>query len=200
MRFLPHAALGGAVAATAMLLAGCGGGGPAAPRTTTITVAPPPPSSSTTPAQTSTSTPPPGASPPTSYDEAMAKFAAAKVDDGVKGQFTSPTGNIYCDIGTDGSTNGCELKTGRIAPPTASFCPAGGATDIGRVQFTPQGPVAVCNSDTIAKEGVGVLKYGTISRIQGSPLQCVSESIGMTCVDTGQKKGFFMARDTFRIF
>lgn len=188
-----------AIAASALLLAACGGGTPATPRTTTITV-PPPAATSTTPAPSSSTTTTPTAAPPTSYDQAQAKFAAAQVDDGVKGQFTSPTGNIYCDIGTDGSTNGCELKTGRIAPPTASFCPAGGAPDIGRVQFTPQGPIAVCNSDTIAKDGVGVLKYGTISRIQGSPLQCVSESIGMTCVDTSQKKGFFMARDTFRIF
>ncbi len=186
------------IAAATLLLAGCGAGTPATPRTTTITVPAPPATSTSAPSSTTATTP--SATPPTSYDQAQAKFAAAQVDDGVKGQFTSPTGNIYCDIGTDASTNGCELKTGRIAPPTASFCPAGGAPDIGRVQFSPQGPIAVCNSDTIAKEGVGVLKYGTISRIQGSPLQCVSESIGMTCVDTSQKKGFFMARDTFRIF
>jgi len=184
----------------ALLLTGCGAGPPTTPRTTTITVTPsePPPSTSstTTPATTTT----PTASPPTSYEQAIAHFATGQVDDQVKGRFSSPTGNIFCDMGTDGSTNGCELKTGRIPPPTADFCPAGGAKDIGRVELTPQGPKAVCSSDTIVKPGSAILTYGSISRITGSPLQCLSESIGMTCLDTTAKKGFFLARDTFLIF
>jgi len=184
--------------AVALLLAGCGGGGggPAVPRTTTITITPsdPPPS---TPATATTSAAP---APPTSYEQAIAHFSTGQVDDQVKGRFSSPTGNIFCDIGTDGSTNGCELRVGRIAPPTSDFCPAGGAKDIGRVELVPQGPKAVCNSDSIVKPGSAVLTYGSISRITGSPLQCLSESIGMTCLHTTAKKGFFLARDTFRIF
>jgi hypothetical protein len=36
--------------------------------------------------------------------------------------------------------------------------------------------------------------------VQGSPYQCFSETIGMTCVDTEMNKGFFLAKGTYKIF
>ena len=48
--------------------------------------------------------------------------------------------------------------------------------------------------------GAPVLQYGAIATMQGSPFQCVSESIGMTCVNTAGKKGFFLAKGAYSIF
>lgn len=189
-----------ALSATALLLTGCGGATPTTPRTTTITITPPatsPATSATTSAPSTSATTPP-AGPPKNYDEALAHLATGRVDTQVTTAFTSPTGNISCRV--SGSPRGCELKTGRIAPPTPTSCPAGGAKDIGRVELSADGPRAVCNSDTIAKPGAPVLGYGSLATPAGTPYQCLSESIGVTCVDTAQQKGFFLARDTYVIF
>lgn len=180
------------------VLAGCGGGGTSGtPGTRTVTVTPtvtPTPSSST-----STTTPPP--TPPQSYDQAVQHLATGVSDPVATKAFTSPTGNIYCDVFAGSAVRGCELRTGRIAPPTPDYCGGAGgdgAKNIGRVEFTATGPVAVCNSDTILKDGAPVLKYGSVAT--AGSIACISESIGMTCLDSGTKKGFFLARDTFFIF
>lgn len=189
-----------ALSATALFLAGCGGATPTTPRTTTITITPPAtsPATSATTSAPSTSATTPVAGQPKSYDEALAHLATGRVDPQVTSAFTSPTGNISCRV--TGSSSGCELKTGRIAPATPTSCPAGGAKDIGRVELSADGPRAVCNSDTIAKPGAPVLGYGRLATPAGTPYQCLSESIGVTCVDTAQQKGFFLARDTYVIF
>lgn len=179
------------------VLAGCGGGtGGATPSTTTVTITP-----TVTPAPskaTSTTTPPP--TPPQSYDQAVQHLATGTTDPARTTSFTSPSGNIYCDIYAGSPVRGCELRSGRIAPPTADYCGrgGGGAKDIGRVQFSVSGPTAVCNSDSIVTTGAAPLKYGSVA-VAGS-IACISESIGVTCLDSGTKKGFFLARSTFFIF
>lgn len=195
-RTLPLAALG----ATCLLLTACGDATPRTPRTTTITITPPASSAtpSATPSAPSTSVTAPTTGPPKSYDEALAHLATGRVDPKVTSAFTSPTGNISCRV--SGPPRGCELRTGRIAPPTPASCPAGGAKDIGRVEYAADGPRAVCNSDTIIEPGAPVLGYGSLATPAGTTYQCLSESIGVTCVDTAQKKGFFLARDTYVIF
>ena len=45
-----------------------------------------------------------------------------------------------------------------------------------------------------------VLQYGTIAAMSGSPYQCLSKELGMTCIDTASKKGFFIARNTYVTF
>lgn len=187
----------------AVPLTGCGGGTPVVPRTTTITITPtaaPVPATSaaqpTTPPVTEASL-----TPPANYAEAQTHFAAGTVDPAAGSAFTSPTGNIFCDIGAGAGPRGCELKQGRIPPPSSTYCPAGAAAkDIGRVEFTADGPRAVCNPDSIIRPGVPMLRYGSIAKVAGSTLECVSERIGMTCVDTTQQKGFFIARDTYFVF
>jgi hypothetical protein len=201
-------ALSGAVAAAVvtlvtLVLAGCGGGGePVTPRTTTITVTPTPTGTSTTSTTSTTSATAPASTPPNTYAQAMQHFAAAKVDTGAKAQFTSPTGNIYCSIATSGGVPpGCELRDGRITPP-AGTCDSGGggAKDVGRIEWSGDTPKLVCNSDTMIQPGAPVLQYGSIAQVQGSPFQCVSETIGMTCVNTAGKKGFFMAKGSYTLF
>lgn len=178
------------------LVGACTAGTPAAGETVVVrptvvaTPNPPPTSTTTTPRVV----------PPQAYADALQHLDAGTADPATPTAFTSPTGNIVCTILAGGKVRGCELKNGRIAAPTPTFCAGagGGATDIGRVQFSAAGPVAVCNKDAVVAVGAPVLKYG--SRTQSGSVGCVSESIGMTCVDASSGKGFFLARDTFFIF
>lgn len=195
-------ALAGALAAAVVtvVLAGCGGGDPVTPRTTTITITPTATGGSAT--STTTTTTAPAATPPKTYEQAMQHLAAGKVDTAAKAQFTSPTGNIFCSIAPSGGVPaGCELRDGRITPP-AGTCDTngGGAKDVGRIEWNGDTPTLVCNSDTMIQPGVPVLQYGSIAQVQGSPFQCLSETIGMTCVNTTGKKGFFMAKGAYTLF
>ena len=195
----PHAlglAFPVALLLTISVLSGCGGGS-GTPGTKTVTITP-----TVTPFPTmASSTTTPAPTPPQSYDQAVQHLSTGTSDPAATKTFTSPSGNIYCDVYAGSVVRGCELKTGRIAPPTADYCGGAGgagAKAIGRVQFSASGPTAVCNSDTIVKDGAPALKYGSVA-IAGS-IACISESIGVTCLDSGTKKGFFLARDTFFIF
>ncbi|MDQ2758595.1 MAG: hypothetical protein M3Y71_18895 [Actinomycetota bacterium] len=189
-------AAGVALALVVTVLGACSSGTPTGGGTVTVTptvvVTPTP-----TPSSSSTTT---RLVPPVTYEEGLQHLQTGTPDPANPTVFTSPTGNIVCTIVAGGKVRGCELQKGRIAPPTPTFCAgaAGGATDIGRVQFATSGPVAVCNKDTVGAAGAPVLDYG--SRVQSGSVGCVSESIGMTCVDASSGKGFFLARDTFFIF
>jgi hypothetical protein len=192
--------------AAAFGLAGCGvTDQPVTPRTTTVTVTPTggaTTGSSTTTPSTTTSTTTAADQPPTTYDEASRLFAAAKVDANAQKVFTSPTGNIFCSIGTGADVPaGCEVKDGRIAAPP-DVCPTGdaGAKDIGRIEWSGDAPTPICNTDSIYQVGAVVLQYGTIAATAGSPYQCLSKEFGMTCIDTASKKGFFLAKNTYVTF
>ena len=198
-------------------LGGCASNvGPPPPVTVTVlptgTEAPSPATSTSIPTvagTTSTSAPsiPPqlsaghGRGATTSFAAAQALLAAAKAAPTATGTFTSPTANIFCTIAAGAPVIGCEIKDGRVAPPAPMTCPAvGGATDIGRVELRPEGAVPVCNSDTIRVDGAPVLPYGSKIVSAGSALQCASETMGVTCVDTATKRGFFIAKGTFTTF
>ena len=181
---------------TAVVLGGCSSGTPGGGQTVTVT---PTVVVTQTPTASSSSTTTARLIPPQTYAEAVQHLATGAPDPTSPSAFTSPTGNIVCTILAGGKVRGCELRKGRIAAPTPTFCASagGGATDIGRVQFSASGPVAVCNKDTVTAAAAPVLQYG--SRTQSGSVGCVSESIGMTCVDASTGKGFFLARDTFFI-
>ena len=186
-----------ALALVPLVLSACGGDAPATPRTTTVTVTPTPTGTGTP----STSTTPPS-SPPKTYAQAMQHFSAGKIDAAVTAAFTSPTGNIFCSISPSGGVPaGCEVRDGRINPP-AGTCDTGGggAKGVGRIEWSGDSPKPICNSDTMIQPGVPVLQYGAIATAKGSPFQCISENIGMTCVNTTGKKGFFMAKGVYQLF
>lgn len=180
------------VPVTAFLVSGCGGGTPQTPRTTTVTVTP----TEAAPSPTTSATTGPGGV-PTTFAQAQARVAAGTVDAAAGGAFTSPTGNIFCTI-VAGTTPGCELKTGRLRP-AAGTCTGGQAKDVGRIELTPQGARPVCNTDSIVKPGVPALKYGSVATVGGGAVSCLSEEVGMTCVDASSKKGFFLSRTAFRL-
>ncbi len=184
-----------------LALGACGGGNqPVSPLTTTVTVTPSSAGSSTSAPTTSTSTTP-APKPPTSFDQAMQHFAAGRLDAGAKAQFTSPTGNIFCSIAAGDVPRGCEVRDGRVSPPPGTCdTGGGGATDVGRIEWSDDTPKPVCNSDTMYQPGAQVLQYGSIAQVQGSPVQCLSETLGITCVDPAAKKGFFLAKGAYTIF
>jgi hypothetical protein len=190
-----------ALAVVPLVVSACGGGGePVTPLTTTITVTPSSGSSKGTTSTTTTTTTP-AAQPPKTYEQAMQHFAAGKIDTTAKPQFTSPTGNIYCSIAPSGAVPaGCELRDGRVTPPAGTCPPGAAAKDVGRIEWSGDTPKPVCNSDTMIQPGAQVLQYGAIAMMQGSPFQCISESIGVTCINTAGKKGFFLAKGAYSIF
>lgn len=190
-----------AVGLVPLALGACGGTNqPTTPLTTTVTVTPSPAGSNSSTPTTSTSTTP-APKPPTTFDQAMQHFAAGRLDAGAKAQFTSPTGNIFCSIAAGDVPRGCEVRDGRVTPP-AGTCDTGGggATDVGRIEWSDDTPKPICNSDTMYQPGAQVLQYGSIAQVQGSPVQCLSETLGMTCVDPTAKKGFFLAKGAYTIF
>ncbi|MEO7751920.1 MAG: hypothetical protein ABIS35_00755 [Terracoccus sp.] len=208
----------GAVAlASALALTGCGLGDVGAPVVTvtvtpTGTAAPTPtpatPSSIPTVAATPTprSTPVPTAlaagaqrGAPHSWAEANARIAKGKPAPAVTDVFVSPSGNIFCTIAA-GSPPACEVADGRTPPPRAGICPAGGPTDIGRIELTSAGAVPVCNSDSIRTGTPPKLAYGSRAGSPGGTVSCLSEKVGVTCADSATKHGFFVAKNTFTTF
>jgi hypothetical protein len=57
----------------------------------------------------------------------------------------------------------------------------------------------VCKSDTIRTGGEPELGYGWRTQPSGTTA-CLSESVGVTCIDEATRHGFFLARDTFATF
>jgi hypothetical protein len=140
---------------------------------------------------------------PHSYDEALARIDGAAPADGITTDFVSPSGNIRCRVGGDpsGSTPpACDLAEGRVAPPLPTICPADGPKDIGRIELTDRGAFPVCNAETVGKGDLPTLDYGRQTADRGAPVRCISEKVGMTCVDTTHRNGFFVARETFVTF
>lgn len=130
-----------------------------------------------------------------------AKLAASPVQQGIGPRFVSPSGNIYCSIERDSGVSGCEITKGRTANGDQAEClPGGGADTVGRIEFEPDGPNAICNDDSIRVDGVPELPYGTVAAVEGNPWRCLSERTGMTCLDTAREVGFTVARGVVRIF
>ena len=136
---------------------------------------------------------------PRSFAEAQGRIDAAPPAASVTDRFRSPSGNIVCRRSTDAGTAACEVAKGRVDPPLPSICPAGGPQDIGRIELGPGGALPVCNSDTIRTGGEPELGYGKRTQPSGTTA-CLSESFGVTCIDTASRHGFFLARDTFVTF
>ncbi len=203
--------------ASVLALGGCGLDDVGTP-VVTVTVTPPDaPSPTPTPATpssiptvpatpTATSSPVPTAlaagaqrGAPHSYAEASVRIGTGKAASGIGDAFISPSGNIFCTIGS-GSTPACEVADGRTPPPQAGICPAGGPSDIGRIELTDAGAVPVCNSDSIRSGTPPQLPYGSRAGAAGSSVTCLSEKVGMTCADSATKHGFFVAKRTFTTF
>jgi hypothetical protein len=136
---------------------------------------------------------------PRTYDAALRHFAQAKGTEHAYKKFVTPSGNIYCALKMPGIPTGCELNQGTIKDPGA--CPGNPVSEyVGRVEFHRGRAVPICNTDTIRTPGARTLKYGDIAHIPGWHYACLSEEIGVTCINENKTEGFFLHRGEYVIF
>lgn len=140
---------------------------------------------------------------PASYAESASRVEAARIATSVQGRFLSPTGNIFCDVIRDGSAVACEIAEGRVdAPP--GVCGTDGSRQVRRLELTFDRVEAVCGAGSIrddaAASGAPKLRYGYRTIVAGTPIQCLSEKTGVTCIDTAGQRGYFLAKGTFALF
>lgn len=136
---------------------------------------------------------------PHSFAEARARLARAKVDGRVHGTFRSPSGNIACDVSNSATIARCILDAGRVEVP-ARLCPGDGTDRVRGVELTDTGAFPVCEGQVAAAEQAPKLPYGSRTVVPDSPFTCLSELVGVTCVDTDYERGFFLAKNTFVTF
>jgi hypothetical protein len=142
----------------------------------------------------------PGSAPagiPRTYDAALAHFRRAPGVVRPWTRFVTPSGNVYCAVKVRGLPTGCELSQGAIRDPDAC---AGNPVSkyVGRVEFHGGHAVPVCNTDTIRAPGALPLAYGDIVRKGG--FACLSEAIGVTCINLNEADGFFLHRGEYVTF
>lgn len=136
---------------------------------------------------------------PADIDEAIARVMGAEVAESVQGVFTSPTGNIFCRVVEDGAVMACELAEGRIA--VEGVCPPDGPQEVRRLELSTEGAQPACSGSIRAEAPAAPkLPYGRSTVVAGTPIQCLSEKVGVTCVDTQGRHGFFVAKGTFATF
>jgi hypothetical protein len=109
--------------------------------------------------------------------------------------FRAPSSNIGCEV--DANNTRCDIRERSWAPPPK---PAGCDLDWGQgIQISgADKPQFVCAGDTSLDPAASVLAYGQRTR-QGS-IVCESAPAGVTCTNEASGHGFFLSRDTYRIF
>jgi hypothetical protein len=71
-------------------------------------------------------------------------------------------------------------------------------TSVGRIVFRRFAVVAECNTDTIRTSNTRVLPYGQ-AMVYGN-ISCLSEEIGVTCLNEKSRIGFFLHRGEYVLF
>jgi hypothetical protein len=136
---------------------------------------------------------------PRTYDAALKHFGNAKGTERAYKKFVTPSGNIYCALKVSGYPTGCEISQGSVKDP--DVCSGNPVSDrVGRVEFHGGRAVPVCNTDSIRTPGARTLKYGDIAHIPGWHYACLSEEIGVTCINENKTEGFFLHRGEYVIF
>lgn len=138
---------------------------------------------------------------PESFEEARSRVTPARTAESVQGRFLSPTGNIFCSVVRDGSAIACEIAEGRVEAPEGA---CDGSGRVSRLEVTADRVEPVCASESIreggADDGAPKLRYGYRTIVAGTPIQCLMEKTGVTCIDTSAQRGFFLAKGTFATF
>jgi hypothetical protein len=136
---------------------------------------------------------------PRTYDAAVSHFEHAKGDVLPMKRFKLPSGNIYCALAVPHMPKGCEINEGAIKDPAVcSGVPV--SKYVGRIEFQGGRATPVCNTDTIQTPGAKVLPYGSAAHVRNSKYTCLSETIGVTCINLVDTEGFFLHRGEYVIF
>lgn len=108
--------------------------------------------------------------------------------------FHTPSGNIGCEVGGFGVR--CDVaEHSWVAPPKPANCDLdwGGGVQVGKKQAASY----VCAGDTALHQGK-VLNYG--QSVRNGRFRCKSLTDGVRCKNRKTKHGFFVSRDTVRLF
>lgn len=181
------------------------------------TTAPAPTRPTSTPSRSSTTTPHPSGTPsvtavatntvhagsgstggvPSTYAAASARLAALKGAPHRSLSRFSTTGDVvYCVLKSSSIPTSCELRTGAINDP--GVCGQSMTEAVGRIQLGDDGAVPECNSDTIREPGATVVAAPAV--VTSGSLACAVEKIGVTCVNTRTRAGFFLTPHKYATF
>lgn len=134
---------------------------------------------------------------PRTYDDAVAHFDALGSEPLNVRRFIMPSGNIYCALKVKGIAPGCEINQGGVKDDVCTGLPS---DTVGRVEFRAGMATPICNTDTIQQPKAKVLAYGVAARFRNFKIMCLSESIGVTCINTKRADGFFLHKGEYVIF
>lgn len=169
--------------------------------TVTETVTPTPteatPSESVTPTPEESDTATTGSGDiPRTYDAALARFDALGQEPATYRTFATPDGDIYCVLDDKVITPGCEIGDGAIRDP--DVCGDAPTPFVGRIEFQGGRATPVCNLDSIRGDMPNVIQEDEAAR--AGDVQCLYESIGMTCISLSNTEGFFLRAGEYVIF
>ena len=178
---------GAAVVLASLVLVGCSPDEPPTSAQTAPSTADPASSSTATSATTATAAP-------------LTTSSTAPPPALGLGRFQTPTGNIACamvDPAEQGGGVRCDIADKVWAPPPK---PADCELDWGGGLSLDGDDVArvVCAGDTTLDPSLPKLAYGQTSRV-GS-VACVSRTDGLTCTSDRTGHGFFLSRQSYRLF
>jgi hypothetical protein len=113
--------------------------------------------------------------------------------------FTSPTGNVVCEISAGnaaGVTNSVRCDIADFTYPSPPR-PPGCFHDIGHTVGLAQGqpPQFGCAHDSMAYSGFPMLNYG--DSVQSGPFRCEMTERGVTCSDSGSGHFFRLSRESY---
>jgi hypothetical protein len=173
------------VALAAGLLAGCGGDGE------TVTVV------ETAPAQTTPSDEGTSGEAGDETDPEPDLDTEVETDPQLFDAFQTPSGNIGCIVSDEGAR--CDIAERNWNAPRPAGCPA--QMDFGQgleVSDEGDGPgTVVCAGDSTLDPSAPVLGYGESTSV--GDFTCSSEEDGVTCLDDGDGRGFFISKQSYRL-
>jgi hypothetical protein len=218
------------VAALLIALSGCGSDGGDADDVPTITTRPSTPETATSATETATSAPesatsatesatsatvsetpsdaptetagpspePPTDEPvgPTTLREAEQRFARGQGEPLQLARFSTPEDLVYCLLDDPVIGPACELRRGFVKDDEVCGEAAEG---VGRIETFEGRARPVCPTDTIREPGAkSVGDDGTL--VVSGAVQCIVEKIGVTCIDSDARTGFFLAPREYHVF
>lgn len=134
---------------------------------------------------------------PTTYAAASSRLAALRSAPHRSLDRFSTTGDVvYCVLRSSSIPTSCELRTGAIDDP--AVCGQSMTEAVGRIQLGDDGAVPECNSDTIREPGATVVSAPAV--VTSGSLECAVEKIGVTCVNTRTRAGFFLTPHKYATF